>query len=308
MKFLVGVALVAAGCGGRAVIDDGPSGAPSPLASRGIFTFSSIVFNGQQWLIGLDDLEGTGYTTDNVDGALHGACDPVFDAQGRLLFAEGVAEASRLVRYDLETGRVEPFEVGDAPAGLLASIEAVALDAQGRIYGVDSAAHQVFRIDDLDGSGFVALGSGPGSGTFELDTPVDVAVGADGKIVISDPGNARVVQVDDMSGAGWTVYDLDGEPFDPWGVAVDVSGAIYVVDFDAFALYRFDPSNEARDRVGLPGQPQHAALGADGRIYVSFLNGSHALGVMDGFAAATLTTYTGPDDEPFINPCGIAVR
>jgi DNA-binding beta-propeller fold protein YncE len=311
----IAVLLVATGCGGKAIIDGegGEAPSPSPLFDAAIVTLSSLVFDGQKQLVAVDDLSGSGYATDVVDGALKRACDVAFEGKDRVLFVDRLGTSARLVRFDLATGEIESFRPEVSSGGLVESVGAVGVDAEGRIYGVDVEGHRIFRMDDMNGSGLVTVGGGPGNGLFELDGPMDVAVFADGRIVVSDTGNDRIVVMDDMTGAGWRTWSPDAVPFDPWGVAVDdATDRIYAVGFNGSTLFRIDaldtgtPTTSAKfsDR-----QPSHVAVGRDGRIHLSFFNGSDSIGALDAsLDLTTLTTYAGPDDEPLINPCGMAVR
>ena len=305
---LVPLILLCIGCGARtSLVDESePEDAdPLPIAESHIFVFDAVSFQGMSRLTGLDGLEGNGRITYLGDGSLWNACNPVFDAEGRLYFSDAGA-GPRVLRLDLEAGEWRTLGAAiDGPSSL-------AFDAEERIYITDNALHRLIRVDDIDGGGLVSFG-GPskGTGIGAFDSPSGVAITQGGKILVADRRNARVVQMDDMEGNGWTSFDLPegavGEAR-PSDVALDSEGRILIVDFNNSVLHRIDDiSGAGHASQLLPAQLSHVVVGEGDRLYFSFLNGLNAIGSESAFGADDLVLFDGGDD-PFINPCGVAVR
>jgi hypothetical protein len=86
-----------------------------------------------------------------------------------------------------------------------------------------------------------------GTATADINTDgavvtLNMGVGST-KIVVPDYNNNRIVQIDDMSGAGWasaTWSDLgftSDTDFNPYDVALDRNGSIYIANNDSGGLY-----------------------------------------------------------------------
>lgn len=315
---LVVSALLTLSCGARTPLDGDddpdvlPPPEPSPLARSRVITIDSESFQSRGRLIGLDDMTGAGLVVDLVDGALFSACEPRFDAEGRLLFVDD--SGPRIVRIDLDTGERESFGSRGRGVGQFGGLGGIALDAQGRIHVTDEG-HRIVRIDDMTGAGWVTFGE-RGSGDGQLDEPRGIAVTSTGTIVVADSANGRLVAIDDMDGTGWRTLAVPPAPGQdlvyPYGVAVDRADRIHVVDFQASVLHRFDDMTGAGASayVGGPEAQQMAQVfvAPGGRIHLAMMNGTNQIAAMDDMTGAGFTAYAGPADHPFTNPCGIVVR
>ena len=136
---------------------------------------------------------------------------------------------------------------GPATSAQLNYPEGVAVDAAGNLYIAD-AANSVIRqvssgvIATVAGNGTPGYSGDSGPATSaELDDPEGVAVDAAGNLYIADSANNCIRKVSNgvittVAGTGWPGYSGDNGPAtsaqlsDPWGVAVDVSGNLYIAD------------------------------------------------------------------------------
>ena len=153
-----------------------------------------------------------------------------------------------------------PFAIG--PNGPLPIIQTVAgsantlvggiaVDASGNLYSTAfGAGYEVERRDAVTGNittvaggaGTIALGDGGLATRAGLGNPVSLATDSSGNIYIADLNNARVRKITastgiitTVAGNGTSVYCGDGSPatsacVNPYGVAVDGSGNLYIAD------------------------------------------------------------------------------
>ena len=125
----------------------------------------------------------------------------------------------------------------------------LAVDAAGNIYVAEFLCARVRKIDPsgiittfAGTGGFGAYGGDGGPATqAQLNTPADVSVDSQGNVYIADLSNARVRKVDTsgiittVAGNGTQSSGGDFGPanqasLDPWGVAVDSAGSLYIAD------------------------------------------------------------------------------
>lgn len=144
----------------------------------------------------------------------------------------------------LEARLGQPFGQRADPAGRMA------FDGDGNLWFADTSNNRI-RMIDVDGVIHTAAGTGEagfsGDGgaavDAQLDHPVDVEVGPDGQLYIADTKN-HCVRAVDADGNIRTVVGVCGERgfdgdgglateallWEPYGIAFDPNGSLYVVD------------------------------------------------------------------------------
>jgi len=218
----------------------------------------------------------------------------------------------------------------------------VAVDSAGNIYIADSTNHRIRKVDKLSGTITTTAGNGTpgysGNGgpatSASLNYPYGVAVDSTGNIYIVDLGNSRIRRVDKLSGNITTVagngtpgYSGDGGPatsaslFNPYGVAVDALGNIYVADFtnnrvrkvdklsgnittvagNGTAAYSGDDGLAAS--AGLAG-PRDVAVDSTGNIYIAD-SSSHRIRRVD--TNGVISTVAGNGTPIFSGDGGFAI-
>jgi uncharacterized protein (TIGR03437 family) len=160
-----------------------------------------------------------------------------------------IAGTGALGAYD-ESGA----SLGDGGPGVNAELglpEGVALDAAGNVYIADSFTARVRKvgtdgiITTVAGSGMCCIypaGDGGPATSAEIVAPYGVAVDTGGNIYISDYLRNVIRKVSPtgtittVAGTGAGSYFGDGGPatsagfYQPWGIAVDSSGNLYIAD------------------------------------------------------------------------------
>ncbi|MGA3238396.1 MAG: protease pro-enzyme activation domain-containing protein [Bryobacteraceae bacterium] len=142
---------------------------------------------------------------------------------------------------------------GDSGAAVSAQLNApqgLALDSSGNLYIVDASNYRVRKVDSSGNITTVAgngkccghTGDGGPATSAEIGTPYGLSVDASGNLYITDTDNNVVREVavsgtiTTVAGNGTYGYSGDGGPAtnaamrDPWAVAVDASGNLYIAD------------------------------------------------------------------------------
>jgi hypothetical protein len=304
-------------CGGHAEVvagsptSQGDAAPPSAPPPSHIYVADSYYQVGK--LIEVDDMTGAGWASWTAGGSpLPALCGVALDARGRVYVGganQGVLRLDDISGAGLVTYSPSPS----------AQVGAVAVDASGRIYGVDG--NVLFRVDDMSGAGLTTLGTrAGGSGAEQLNISngaAGIAVSASGKILVADSGNSRVVETNDMNGAGWSTWTMPVAPGYqstlPYGVAYDGAERIYVVDLESSTLYRMNSiKGDGLVSFSQDGliQMSHVFVHSSGRIYMTMLNATERIAVMNDMTGAGLVTLgsAGDGKGQFGNPCGIVAR
>ena len=186
------------------------------------------------------DREGNLYITDENNYRIRKV-----DEEGIITTFAGTGEGG----YSGDRGPANKARLRD-PGGL-------AFDAQGNLYVADYTS--VRKIDPsgtittVAGTGEVGFSGDGGPATEAKLTAYDVALDHKGNIYICDLENQRIRKVDrdgiihTVAGSGKHGYSGDGGPAtkaalkDPWGIAVDREGNVYIADHHNRVVRKVDP-------------------------------------------------------------------
>lgn len=207
---------------------------------------------GTAWLLLWSSACGSGAANGTQSGA--GGVMPAVPSAATTLAAAGTAQptapaanaaiASTVSTYAGSAGGLVNGRAADARFN---DPHAIVIDAAGTIYVADSHNHQIRRITaggavstfagSTEGHGGFADGPGPDA---RFAYPIGLAIDGEGVLYVSDFFNHRIRKitpdgtVSTLAGNGVQGF-ADGSGTlarfaDPWGIAVDVDGTVYVAD------------------------------------------------------------------------------
>lgn len=201
----------------------------------------------------------------------------------------------------VEAGKLRLADVPGSPEALgplLDEVEAwtgpagIGVDPAGNLYLADPANHRVIRIDACDGqSSSLPCLRGPGSAPGQLDTPRGVVAGPRHALYVADSGNHRIQVVDLRTGqirAVWgqpepygvpTPSDEPGRLTEPWDMAPDRTGHLYVVDHGNARVQKFDAAGRVYPSFWEAMQPDAAS--EPGYVAVARIDGREWVLVLD---------------------------
>ncbi len=197
---------------------------------------------------------GSGSAGDNgpaTSASLSKPSGAAVDAAGNLYIADASNNRIRKVSNGVITtfagGGTTLGDNGPAVNAKLSGPVSVALDSAGNLYIADTGNHRIRKVSNgvittVAGNGTYGFSGddGPAVGA-QLYQPTGVAVDAAGNIFIVDRGNYRIRRVSNgkiftIGGNGTSGFSGDGSPanagqfIDPFSVAVDSAGIVYVSD------------------------------------------------------------------------------
>jgi sugar lactone lactonase YvrE len=206
------------------------------------------------------------------------------DGAGNLYIADKYNQVIRRVGTNgtistLAGNRGEGFSNGPALSAAFNQPVATVVDHLGNLYIADSANHAVRKLDragqvtTLAGNGTAGFSGDRGqAGAARLNHPVSVTVDGAGNVYIADRLNHRIRKVDTqgvistVAGNGQAGYGGDqGQASaaslnQPWDVAIDSAGNLYIADSANHAIRKVAPGGIITTVAGI-GQP---GLSGDG--------------------------------------------
>jgi sugar lactone lactonase YvrE len=220
------------------------------------------------------------------------------------------------------TGAAAKF---DFPSG-------VTIDVSGIIYVADRDNDKIKKItpdgvvSTVAGSGTSGFADGTGTAAY-FNSPSSVAVDVSGNIYVADRFNHRIRkvtptgEVTTLAGSGSPVF-ADGTGaaasfHDPYGVAVDASGNIYVADFLNHRIRKITPTGEVTTLAGSGSQGSGDGIGtaasfnspigvtvdALGNVYVAEYASNNIRKIT---AAGVVSTLAGSSSPGFADGVGTA--
>ena len=192
----------------------------------------------------------------------------------------------------------------------------VAVDSAGNVYVADTNNYTIRKITP---SGVVSTlaglagspGSADGTGSAaRFNDPYGVAVDSAGNVYVADTGNNTIRKitpsgvVSTLAGLAGSIGSADGTGsaarfFQPYGVAVDSAGNVYVADTNNNTIRKITPSGVVSTLAGLAGSFGSAdGTGSAARFY-------YPEGVAVDSAGNVYVADTGNDTIRKITPSGV---
>jgi DNA-binding beta-propeller fold protein YncE len=184
------------------------------------------------------------------------------DVQDNLYIADTANH--RIQRFSAQGEPLGPWgTIGSAPGEFILP-SSLAFDSLGQLYVADTGNHRVQKLAP-DGA-FVSEWAG-------VHFPHGLAVDADDAVYVSDEAGLRkFTQRGDLL-AEWISPGRFG---DPYGLAIDGAGSIWVADTDNGRILALAPTGEVLLALGSEGNevgrfkyPEAVAVDARGRVYVA---------------------------------------
>ena len=234
---------------------------------------------------------------------------------------------------------------GPAVEARLHRPEGVAVDAAGNIYIADTSNNRIRRVDtsgiittvagtgsqDFDGQGYG--GDGGPAVRAQLSHPFGLALDRNGNLYIADSYNNRIRRVDasgtitTIAGTGDRGFSGDGGPAveaqleNPYGVAVDGAGNLYIADSENYRIRRVDASGiittvAGTGSIGFSGDggpairaqiawPARVAVDGAGNLYIADFSNFRVRRVD---ASGIITTVAGTGERGYGGDGGPAVQ
>ncbi len=178
---------------------------------------------------------------------------------------------------------------GAASSAAISDISGLAVDASGNLFIADMNNSVIRRVNS---SGVISTYAGTGSSGFsgdggaatsaELNTPMDIATDPSGNLFIADRNNQRIRKVtpsgtmSTIAGDGSYGGGGDGSTATtasievPWGVAVDASGNLFIVDDNRHNVRKVNSAGTISTYAGIGGDGGYTGDGGpatDARLY-----------------------------------------
>ena len=228
-------------------------------------------------------------------------------------------------------GRPVFVDGGPAVEAELYNPSGVAVDGAGNLYIADTFNHRIRKVDStgtittIAGTGELGFsGDGGPAVEAELYNPYGVAVDGAGNLYIADTFNHRIRKVDSsgvittIAGTGERGFSGDEGPaveawlYNPYGVAVDGAGNLYIADTDNHRIRKVDSTGTITTVAGTGERgfggdggpataaqlapPAGVAVDGAGNLYIAD-RGNHRIRKVD--STGTITTVAGTGERGF---------
>jgi sugar lactone lactonase YvrE len=184
-------------------------------------------------------------------------------------------------------------------------------DADGNLYVVDSHNHTIRKVTANGAITTIAgtpgmSGSADGAGTAaRFNDPSNIAIDGARNLYVTDTGNHIIRKitpagvVSTLAGTAGSKGNADGigaaaQFNQPWGIAADAAGNVYVADAENYLIRKIEPSGAVTTFAGTRG----ARGNADGTVASATFRGPRGI-AFDGAGNLYVTDWYGPPAPAF---------
>ncbi|MGV3539728.1 MAG: SMP-30/gluconolactonase/LRE family protein, partial [Rufibacter sp.] len=169
----------------------------------------------------------------------------------------------RIQKFSKGTGEtytaVAQFGAFGSGDGQFGEIEDLAIDLQGNVYVVDHSRHRVQKFSP-NGTLLAKFGS-YGNGNGQFWSPRGIALDAAGNVYVADDDRQNVQKFRPNSDGSYSYQATFGSGFgtengkliNPYGVAIDENGNVYVAEKGNNRVQKFSPAGEYLAKFGEKG-------------------------------------------------------
>jgi sugar lactone lactonase YvrE len=213
---------------------------------------------------------------------------------------------------------------GTGSAAQFSLPEGVAVDSAGNLYVADTSNDTIRKITSAGGvstlAGLGGFGSADGTGSVaRFKDPQGVAVDSGGNVYVADSSNHTIRKitpagiVSTLAGSAGVSGSAEGTGSaarfnDPFGVAVDSAGNVYVADTSNYTIRKITPAGVVSTLAGSAGSPGSAdgtgsaarfdlpegvAVDSAGNVYVADSNNSTIRKITSAGVVSTLAGSAG---------------
>ncbi len=217
------------------------------------------------------------------------------------LFLPPLCALALLAPGTLHAGSARAAATPTLIVGGLNSPQGVAVDGGGNVYIADTGNNQVLK-ETPTGAGYAPSVVDSGFAA----APTEVAVDAQGTVYLATGDGGNGVVTESPSGGGYQRAVIIPSPSDPFGLAVDGSGAVYITTVQPGQILKETPGSggyaQSTVASGL-AWPQGVAVDGAGAVYVADSSANAVLKETPGGGGYTQSTVA----QGVSDPLGVAV-
>ena len=196
-------------------------------------------------------------------------------------------------------------------SGFFYQVFSLAMDSTNHLFVADAGRNQVMKYSS-DGVLQGQWGQG-GNGVGQIYYPFGVTVDKNDTIYLADSWNARVQKLA-VGQTAFTQVTPAGLFQKPVGIALDGQGNIFVTDYDADLMVKYNEGTGVSTVIGAPGSgpgqfqtPTQVVVDATGNLYVVDYHNNRVQMLTSSGTYVNEWGTSGPSDQLLLHPVGAVI-
>jgi DNA-binding beta-propeller fold protein YncE len=222
-------------------------------------------------------------TQGSADGQINHPYGIAVDSSGNVYVADTMN--NRIQKFSSTGSFVTKWGSGGSGDSQFSSPWGIAVDSSGYVYVVDCNNNRIQKFSSTDGINytFVTKWGTQGSADGQINHPSGIAVDSSGNVYVAEESNYRIQKFSSIDGINYTFVTKwgtqgsgDGQFESPFGIAVDISGNVYVADTFNDRIQKFSSAGSFVTKWGSSGSedgqffhPSGIAVDSSGNVYVA---------------------------------------